>query len=172
MISRTDLENRIKAQSDSTWFFASQTKAYNELKNYFSGLHRIVNLHGLQGSGKTFIAHILFKENLVDYVNSPENIRGSDLPLMIDNSYFDRTFARNMRNQMRRYNVRQVVLITRYRVEDVIPAINLEINYNDIDCFRGNLYRYFDLKLPDSRALNLWAHLKLIGDIDEHLSGS
>lgn len=167
MISRTELENQIKTQSDSSWLFPSQAKAYNEFLSHFKGLYRIVNLHGLQGSGKTFLSHILFKEKLADYVTSPERIRKSKLPLIIDNSNFDRTFARSMRNKMRMYDLSQVILITRYRVEDFIPAINLTFTEVDRECFRANLFRYLDIKLPKSNVLNLWEHLMLIGETNE-----
>lgn len=167
MISRTELENFIKIQADSSWLTPSQLSAYEELNIFLNGLHRIVNLYGIQGSGKTFIAHILYKGKVVDYEPSPDGIRNSELPLAIDNANIDRTFARGMRNQMRKHNLRKVLLITRYRVEDFVPAVKLEIEAHDLECFRGNLFRHFDIKLPECNKLNLWEHLKLIGEVNE-----
>ncbi|MBN1891044.1 MAG: hypothetical protein JW850_23815 [Thermoflexales bacterium] len=165
MISRTEVENQIKAQSDASWFFPSQVVAYQELLPFLGGLHRVVNLYGAQGVGKTFLAHTLCKENRIDYVSSPDLIRSASHPLAIDNAPFDRTAVRGMRNQARKFDLRQVILITRYRVEDTIPSFALSLTPEDIRCFRATLFRSLDLRLPDCAALNLWEHLKLIGDV-------
>jgi hypothetical protein len=163
MDSRTEVENQIKALSNASWFFPSQAAVYQELLPFLGGLHRVVNLYGLQGTGKTFLAHILCKDNCVDYVSSPGLIRPSDRPLVIDNAPFERTAVRGMRNQMRRCDLQQIILVTRYRVEDSVPVFALSLTPDDVRCFRANLFRYLDLRLPECLALNLWEHLKLIG---------
>jgi hypothetical protein len=163
MNSRTEAENRIKALSDASWFFPSQAAVYQELLPFLGGLHRVVNLYGLQGVGKTFLTHILCKENRVDYVSSPDLIHPADRPLVIDNGPFERTAVRGMRNQMRKFDLQQIILVTRYRVEDSVPAFALSLTPDDVRCFRANLFRYLDLRLPECQVLNLWEHLKLIG---------
>ena len=82
MDSRTEVENRIKALSDVSWLFPSQAAVYEALLPFLGGLHRIVNLYDLQGVGKTFLAHILCKENRVEYISSPDLIHPADLPLV------------------------------------------------------------------------------------------
>jgi len=163
MISRTEVENQIKALSDASWLFPSQSAVYQELLPFLGGFHRVVNLYGLQGVGKTFLAHILCKESHVEYVASPDLLRPADRPLVIDNAPFERTAVRGMRNQMRKFDLQQVILITRYRVEDSVPAFALSLTPDDVRCFRANLFRYLDLHLVECSALNLWEHLKLIG---------
>jgi len=163
MDSRTEVENQIKALSDRSWLMPSQSVVYEELLPFLDGFHRVVNLYGLQGVGKTFLAHILCKQDLADYVPSPDLVRPAGRPLVIDNAPFERTPVRGMRNQMRLHNLRQVILVTRYRAEDAIPAFTLSITDEDIDYFRANLFRYLDLRLPHCSVLNLWEHLKLIG---------
>jgi hypothetical protein len=163
MNCRTEVENRIKALSDTSWLFPSQAAVYQELLPFLGGLHRVVNLYGLQGTGKTFLGRILCKENHAEYVAFPDLLRPADRPLVIDNAPFERTAVRGMRNQMRKFDLQQVILVTRYRVEDAVPAFALSITPDDIRCFRANLFRYLDLRLPECSALNLWEHLKLIG---------
>lgn len=165
MLSRTEAENQIKRLSDAAWLFPSQTAVYQEMLPFLGSIHRIINLYGAQGTGKTFLAHVLCKEGQVEYVPSPELIQLASHPLVIDNAPFERTAARSMRNQMRRHNLQQVILITRYRVEDDVPAFALKLTTEDVDCFRANLFRYLDLRLPECAALNLWEHLKLIGGL-------
>ena len=166
MKSRTEVENQIKALSDASWLFPSQAAVCQELLPFLGGLHRVVNLYGLQGVGKTFLAHILCKENRVEYITSPDRLRPAARPLVVDNAPFERTAVRGMRNQVRRFDLQQVVLITRYRVEDNIPAFGLSLTQDDVRCFRANLFRHLDLRLPECLALNLWEHLKLIGGIN------
>lgn len=161
--SRTEVENQIKILSDLSWLLPSQAILYQELLPFLGGLHRVVNIYGLQGVGKTFVGHILCKESRVEYVASPDLIRIAEHPLVIDNAPFERTAVRGMRNNMRRFDLQQVLLITRYRVEDSVPAFSLNITPDDVRCFRANLFRYLDLRLPDCSTLNLWEHLKLIG---------
>lgn len=166
MNSRIQIENQIKSLSDASWFFPSQTAIYREIIPFLGELHRVINLYGSQGVGKTFLAHVLCKENRTDYVPSSELLRTATKPLIIDNAPFDRTFVRGIRNQMRRFNLPQVILITRYRVEDTVPAFALNLTSDDVLLFRANLFRHFDLRLPDCTVPNLWEHLKLIGGID------
>lgn len=166
MHSRTEVENQIKALSDASWLFPSQATAHQELLPFLGGFHRIVNLYGLQGVGKTFLTHILCKENRADYISSPDLMRPADRPLIVDNAPFERTTVRGMRNQMRRFDLQQVILVTRYRVEDSVPAFALSLTPDDVRCFRANLFRYLDLRLPGCSALNLWEHLKLIGGVN------
>jgi len=165
MDSRTEVENQIKLLSDASWLMPSQSTVYQELLPFLGSLHRVVNLYGPQGVGKTFLMHILCKEKRVDYVASPDLIRSADHPLVVDSAPFERTAVRSMRNQMRRFDLRQVILVTRYRVEDTIPAFALTITADDVCCFRANLFRNLDLHLPECSALNLWEHLKLIGGV-------
>lgn len=166
MKSRTEIENLIKTLSNSSWFLPSQVVVYEELLPFLGGLDRVVNLFGLQGVGKTFLAHILCKENRVDYIASPELLRSAARPLVVDNASFERSAVRGMRNQMRKFDLEQVVLITRYRVEDSVPAFALTLTAEDAKCFRANLFRYLDVRLPEHAAPNLWEHLKLIGGLD------
>ena len=165
MRSRIEIENQIKSLSDASWLFPSQAALHQELLPFLGGLHRIVNVYGLQGVGKTFLAHIMSKEGQVDYIPSPDLLCTASRTLIIDNVPFDRTFVRGMRNQMRRFDLQQVILITRYRVEDSVPAFTLGLSEEDVRCFRANLFRHLDLRLPDCSTLNLWEHLKLIGGI-------
>jgi hypothetical protein len=155
MNSRTEVENRIKVLADAPWFFPSQAAVYQELLPFLGRLHRIINLYGLQGAGKTFLAHVLCKENRVEYVSSPELLRSVGRPLAVDNASFERTAVRGMRNQMRRFDLQQVILVTRYRVEDSVPAFALTLMREDVHCFRANLFRHLDLRLPECAALNL-----------------
>jgi len=166
MNSRTEVENQIKVLADASWFFPSQAAVYQELLPFLGGLDRVINLYGLQGVGKTFLAHVLCKEHRVEYVASPELIHPASRPLVIDNAPFERTAVRGMRNQMRKFDLQQVILVTRYRVEDSVPSFALNLTSDDVRCFRANLFRHLDLHLPECSALNLWEHLKLIGGLN------
>ena len=148
-ISRTVIENEIKIHSDESWLTPNQTELYKGVKPFIGGLERVINIYGPQGTGKTFIAHLLAKINLVSYVTSLDGICFSSLPLVIDNSPFERTSVREIRNQMRKYELRQVILVSRYRAEDSIPTFGLTLTLDDIKYFRASLFRRFDLHLHE-----------------------
>jgi hypothetical protein len=162
-LSRTEIENGIKSHSDESWLTPSQNELYKGVRSFVGGIDRVINIYGPQGCGKTFIAHIMVKLNIAAYITSLDQICLSSLPLLIDNAPFERSAVRGVRNQMRKFELHQVILISRYRAEDSIPTFYLSLNPDDIKFFRATLFRKFDLRLPDNTSLNLWDHLKLIG---------
>lgn len=166
-ISRISIENEIKQLSDKSWLTPSQACLFDAVTPFIGGIERVLNIYGPQGGGKTLIAHILFKANLTAYVTSLDQMCKSSLPLVIDNAPFERTEVRGIRNQMRKYGLQQVILISRYRAEDAIPSFGLNLNLDDIRFFRATLFRLFDLHLPEATSLSLWDHLKLIGDTND-----
>jgi hypothetical protein len=161
--NRTELENQIKLLADISWFTPSQQDLYNNLIPFLSSFHKVINIYGLQGVGKTFFAHVLCKAKLVDFISSPDQLRPANLPLAIDNANFDRMAVRGIRNEARRFEIKQVILITRYRAEDSIPVFALELLPKDLEVFRSNLFRNLNLKIKEVSTLNLWEHLKLFG---------
>ena len=166
-ISRTSIENNIKVHSDKSWLTPSQARLFGSVTPFIGGIERVINIYGPQGVGKTFIAHILFKAHLTTYITSIDQICQSNLPLVIDNAPFERTEVRGIRNQMRKFGLKQVILISRYRAEDTIPSFGLNLNQDDVKYFRATLFRLFDLHLPVTTSLSLWDHLKLIGDTND-----
>jgi hypothetical protein len=164
MVSRIVVDNKIKETADVSWLTPSQKESYNELNKYVNGIHKVINLYGSEGVGKTFLAHLLIKKGIIDYVTSPESITASNLPLAIDNSPFERSYARGIRNTMRRYNLLQVIIISRYRVDDSIPVVQLNLNQKDIEHFKSNIFRCFDIKVTGKSSGNLWDFMKRIGE--------
>ena len=162
-LSRTEIENGIKSYSDESWLTPAQNELYKNVRPFIGGIDRVINIHGPQGSGKTFIAHIMVKLRIAAYITSLEEICISNLPLIIDNAPFERSDVRGVRNVMRKFELHQVILISRYRAEDSIPTFYLNLNPDDIKFFRATLFRKFDLRLADNTSINMWDHLKLIG---------
>ncbi len=161
--TRVEVENQIKLLADSSWLTPSQHELYERLKPFIGSFHKVINIYGPQGVGKTFFAHVLFKGNSIDYVSSIDQLHSSNLPMVVDNADFDRMAVRGIRNEARKYDVKQIIIVTRYRAEDSIPALGLELNQKDLDTFRANLYKNLDIKLKEISDLNLWEHLKLLG---------
>jgi hypothetical protein len=166
-LSRIEIENGIKSYSDESWLTPAQNELYKSVKPFIDGIDRVMNIYGSQGCGKTFLAHMMVKLKAAAYITSLDQICISSLPLIIDNAPFERSAVRGVRNQMRKFELHQVILISRYRAEDSIPTFFLNLNLEDIKFFRATLFRKFDLRLPDNTSLNLWDHLKLIGGIND-----
>lgn len=165
-LSRIEIENGIKSHSDESWLTPSQNELYRDVRPFIGGIDKVINIYGPQGCGKTFIAHIMVKLNIAAYITSLEQICLSSLPLIIDNAPFERSAVRGVRNQMRKFELHQVIFISRYRAEDSIPTFYLNLTPDDIIFFRATLFRNFDLRLPDNSSLNIWDHLKMIGGIN------
>lgn len=162
-LSRVEVENQIKERADVSWLTPSQASVARDLELFLGGPHRVINLYGPHGAGKTFLAHVLCKAGRCDYLPSAQSLRRSELPLVIDNAPSDRSSGRAVRNVMRLHSLSQLLLVTVEKVDDSIPAFQLSPTRSDIDFIRANLFRHLDVRLPDCGSMNMWDHLKLIG---------
>ena len=74
---------------------------------------------------------------------------------VIDNAHADRESTRDLRPFVESYGIRQIILLSRQRVdEQAMPAFKLEINEDDLEYLRGNLYRFMDLIIPETERYN------------------
>jgi len=141
----------------------SQRVVFNELRRFFDSGHRILNVYGREGVGKTFLAWLLANQQAAEYAGCVDELPRAVARAVLDNSSSDRTFVRGMRNVMGRQSIDQLILLSRSRVEDAIPAFELVLDEDDIRCVRANLFR-MDVELPDKPVRNLWELLALVAE--------
>jgi hypothetical protein len=167
MKNRIDIDNKLKQLPTSDWLTPSQKVVFEEIKSCLSGTINVINLYGHSGVGKTFLIHTLYKKKLLEYCPSVETIFGTDNTLAIDNSPHDRMAARDIRIEMRVNKIKNVILISRYKVDDnSVTSFQLAINDKDIEYFKSNYFREFKIKFSNKKHNNYWEFMKEIGDIN------
>ena len=160
----TVLEERIRDRLSPDWLTPSQ-KAVWEAIHRFDGLpHRVINVDGIEGTGKTFLGWLMEREKHATYglwSAPPIPI----LPrLALDNAATDRFVTREVRPLVDKLGLRQIILLSRTRVDEPsMPVFELRVIEDDLDCFRANLYRYLNITVPEGDYRDYQTALALLG---------
>jgi len=157
-----DILNQIKEKYTYDWLMPSQSIIYDAIEDFIGPPHKIINIYGKEGSGKTFLGWVLNKRGIGKYFSSLEALADNVEIAIIDNTLYDRDYVRGLRNTLWSKHVRQAIILTRYRAEDSIPTFLLELNEDDIQFFKGNLFRFLNLRSPEETIFNLWKYIHLI----------
>lgn len=154
-----DILNQIKTHYALDWLTPSQRKVYDEFVAFLGPPHKVVNIYGKEGVGKTFLGWVLDKQGLAKYFPSLEDVTANHSVVIIDNAAHKRDLVRGLRNTLRDKHIHQAIIISRYRAEDSIPCFQLELTDDDVQVFKSNLFRHLDVKVPDGDFPNLWGYL-------------
>ena len=126
--------NLIKTRRDPTWLTTSQQEALLALRKALQ-IPGTVNLCGIAGVGKTFLAWILADE--LGYTYFPHIDRfmqsGGSLTdgVIVDNCQPERQIHRNTLKLLRFRNVRHTVLISRQLIRDYTHYVELRLTPDD-----------------------------------------
>lgn len=156
--------NEIKTKLNKDWLTVSQGKVFSQCKEFLNSHYKLINLYGKEGTGKTFVGWVLNKEKIGKYYSTVNKVEDNQKNIIIDNCDYNRQFARDLRNKLRLKRIKHALLITRYRVEDDIPAFYLNITEDDIKIFKHNLFIYLNIKVSDINDKNLWEYFKRLGE--------
>ena len=159
MSAYIEVINRIKKNFSKEWLTPSQTQAFEELKTFLSPPHRVINIFGEMGAGKTFLGWVLQKEGVGTYICSHEDLIENQKSIILDNYSNRRKLVRKIRNDLEMKNIGNMIILTRYAAEDEIPCIEVGLTEDDIKVARANLYRA-DIKVTDNNIINLWELIK------------
>ena len=151
--------NRIKKNFSKDWLTPSQMQAFEKLKTFLSPPHRVINIFGEKGAGKTFLGWVLQKEGVGTYIYSYEDLIESQRSLILDNYSNRRKLVRGIRNDLEIKNIGNIVILTRHAAEDDIPRIEVGLTKDDIRVAKANLYR-IDIKVTDNSITNMWELIK------------
>jgi len=154
------LEARIYDRLTVDWLTPSQKKVWEALQRFDGPPHQVVNVYGAEGTGKTFTGWLLERLGYSTYCVWPD-IQKPLLPrLTLDDSIADRFTARSVRPLVEDYGIRQIVLLSRIRVDEkAMPVFELRVTEEDIESFRANLYRHLNILLPEAEYRNYKAAL-------------
>lgn len=133
--------NRIKESASSEWLTHNQVEIYTQVIKQFSD-SPFINITGPRGSGKTFIARILAKENGFHYTQDLSQIATEYKKVIVDHI----TYTRMIRALKISKEIEQLILVTSKAVDDPMPVLKLSIDQEDLFKFKRNIYRCLSLE--------------------------
>ncbi len=144
------VEIRIRDRLDDKWLTPSQKSVWVALQRFDGLPHRVINIYGTEGTGKTFMGWFLERMNYSAYSIWPDMYKPLLSRLTLDDVSPDRTTTRDLRPMVDKYGLQQIILLTRIQVDErAMPTFELRITEDDLASFRANLYRHLQLTIPD-----------------------
>jgi len=143
-----ELINQIKEKSTSDWLTHSQRDIFSQLSSRYQ-THKVINLYGSEGVGKTFVSWICHKELNFLHTMDISDVRNVNT-VVLDNFGNSRSQARSLRPLMKQNGIGRVIVLTRQRVPDDIVHLELELDEDDVKEFCHNLYMQFNIQFQGS----------------------
>ncbi len=146
------LQQRIRDRLSPEWLTPSQQQVWKRLHRFHGSPHRVVNVYGPRGSGKSFLGWLMHREGHATYTKWSDERRPIHPRLVLDNAPADRANARSVRPLVDELDIRQIILLSRLRVDEPdMPAFALAVTEHDLDHFRANLYRHLNIVIPPAQ---------------------
>lgn len=149
------LQQRIRDRITSEWLTPSEQNVWEKLHRFSGPPHRIINIYGPRGSGKSFLGWLMQREKYATYGIWPERPHPEQPRLVLDNAPADQATTRSLRPLVDQLEILQIILLSRQRVnEPAMPAFELKVTKDDLEHFSANLYRYLNITLTASQQDN------------------
>ncbi len=134
---------RIRDRADINWLTPSQKVVWNSIKEFDGPPHRVINIYGGEGIGKTFLGWIMERENYATYMVWGETPKPHFPRLVVDEAKYDRASTREIRPMIDNLNLKQIILLSRIRTDEPsVPAFELRVTEEDIASLKASLYRH------------------------------
>lgn len=164
MNSLDNLNARIRDRMAIEWLTPSETAIWELIQRYDGPPHRVINVYGGEGTGKTFLGWFMERQGYASYSLWGESPRPTAPRLVIDDALAERSAAREIRPWIDRLGIRQIILLTRFRVDEAaMPAFEIKVTDDDLSVCRANLFRHLRLMISDETQRNYKALLNTIG---------
>lgn len=149
------LTARIRDRLGVNWLTPSQKQVWEQIQRFDGPLHRVINVYGAAGTGKTFLGWLMERLNYATYSTWTKPSKPLLPRLVLDDMIPDRSHTRNLRSLVDQYHIQQVILLSRHRVDELaMPAFEVKITEDDMDVFRANLYRHLEIAVPEVDVMN------------------
>lgn len=143
------LQQRIRDRLSPEWLTPSQQQVWALVHRFHGPPHRVINIYGPHGCGKSFIGWLMHREGHATYDIWTGERKPIHPRLTLDNAPSDRASARAVRPLVDTLGVRQIILLSRQRVDEPdMPAFALGVTEDDLDHFCANLYRHLHITVP------------------------
>lgn len=144
------LTARIRDRLSVEWLTPSQRMVWERLSQFDGPPYRVINIYGTEGSGKSFLAWMMEREQYASYSIWGRDYHPVYSRLVLDDAVTEREATRAVRPLVDQLKLKQIILVTRSRVDEkAMPAFELRINNEDLEHVRANLYRHLRLTVPD-----------------------
>lgn len=145
-----NLDTRIRDWLDVTWLTPSQRTVWEAMQRFDGPPHRVINIYGAEGTGKTFLGWLLERLNYATYQVWPNVQKPLLARMTLDDVLPDRTTTRELRPLVDTYRLQQIILLSRVRVDErAMPTFELRITEEDIAGFRANFYRHLQITIAE-----------------------
>ena len=138
-----ELTNRIKANFTEEWLTPSQQQIFLKLLNGFK-THKIVNVYGKQGVGKTFLAWNLSAKLEATFTRTLD-INSSEELIVLDDYKHSRSDIRHLFSHIQLRKISKVFIFTSLKAQDDIVSFELNFTEQDKKIFKSNIYRYLGI---------------------------
>ena len=128
--------NQIKAKATHEWLTDGQRAAYDSIVGRWLS-HRFVCLCGPAGSGKSFVARLLAREQGYTYVNDLRESPAGVERVVVDGA----EYSRLMRPLASALGLKRVVVLARTPPRDPMPIAKIILAERDVGQFQRNLTR-------------------------------
>lgn len=163
MSSYEILTARIRDRLSSEWLTPSQKMVLERLKQFDGPPHRVINIYGAEGSGKSFLTWVMERELYASYSIWGREYQPIYSRLVLDDAMTEREATREVRPLVDRLKLKQIILVTRSRVDErAMPSFELRISNEDLEHLRANLYRHLRLTAPDEYFTNYKAIVEAV----------
>lgn len=143
------LNNRIKDIFNEDWLTDSQREVYKTVLEKYQ-THKIINIYGDSGTGKTFLGWNIAKAMSASYTSSIEDNELKAI-VVLDNWSHKKQDVRNILPIMHLNGIKKVILITEKKVKDDVISLELLLTESDKVKFKNNLWKNFNLVFEKER---------------------
>jgi predicted ATPase len=164
MNSLDNLNARIRDRLTPEWLTPSESAIWDLIQRYDGPPHRVINIYGGEGTGKTFLGWFMERQGYASYSLWSEPPQPTLPRLVLDDGIAERDATRNIRPWIDRLGIRQIILMTRFRVDEAaMPAFEIKVTDDDLAVCRANVSRHLRLLVPEETQRNYKTLLNTIG---------
>lgn len=155
---------RIHDRATVDWMTPSQKAIWNFVNEFDGPPHRVINIYGFEGTGKTFLGWLMERECYATYMLWNHTPKPQFPRLVIDNARSDRASTREIRPMVDALKLKQIILLSRTRIDEPsLPAFELRVLDEDIEAIKANLYRHLRITAPEGSFRNYKLLLSEVG---------